>query len=120
MIYRDTVASVGLLYGRNLPFTTNNEGIRVFRHALSLDEVRIRRYRWYSENLIPYLSTELDSSPTCSIAKVPTKSLRKRIRNTPAAQTHRFRNPPHKSPLTNDHGQGWQRGSWQLFGGGLR
>jgi len=29
------LASVGLLYGHNLPFfTTNNEGIRVFRHAL--------------------------------------------------------------------------------------
>ncbi|KAF9653862.1 hypothetical protein BDM02DRAFT_3086688 [Thelephora ganbajun] len=38
----DTVASVGLLYGRNLPFTTNNEAIRVFRHALSLDERRAR------------------------------------------------------------------------------
>ena len=40
--YRDTVASVGLLYGRNLPFTTNNDAIRVFRHALSLDEASIR------------------------------------------------------------------------------
>jgi len=38
----DTVASVGLLYGRNLPFTANNEAIRVFRHALSLDERRAR------------------------------------------------------------------------------
>ena len=34
---------MGLLYGRNLPFTTDNDGIRVFRHALSLDEVRIHR-----------------------------------------------------------------------------
>ena len=47
---RDTVASVGLLYGRNLPFTTNNDAIRVFRHALSLDEVRIHYHRRDSEH----------------------------------------------------------------------
>ncbi|KAF9793319.1 hypothetical protein BJ322DRAFT_996824 [Thelephora terrestris] len=38
----DTVASVGLLYGRSLPFTTDNDGIRMFRHALSLDEHRAK------------------------------------------------------------------------------
>ncbi|KAF9644334.1 hypothetical protein BDM02DRAFT_3213730 [Thelephora ganbajun] len=38
----DTVASVGLIYSRNLPFTTANSGVRVFRHALSLDEHRAR------------------------------------------------------------------------------
>lgn len=37
----DTVASVGVLYGRNLPFTSSNAAIKVFRHALSLDEVRV-------------------------------------------------------------------------------
>ena len=37
--YRDTVASVGLLMARNLPFTTANTTIKTFRHALSLDEV---------------------------------------------------------------------------------
>lgn len=37
---KDTVASVGSLYGRTLSFATNNEAIRVFRHALSFDEVR--------------------------------------------------------------------------------
>ena len=37
--FRDTVASVGLIYGRNLPFTAANSAVRVFRHALSLDEV---------------------------------------------------------------------------------
>jgi len=44
-LYRDTVASVGLLYGRNLPFTMSNEAVRVFRHALSLDEVSIHHSR---------------------------------------------------------------------------
>lgn len=36
---RDTVASVGVIYGRNLPFTSSNSAVRIFRHALSLDEV---------------------------------------------------------------------------------
>jgi len=33
------VASVGLLTSRSLPFVTANSAIKVFRHALSLDEV---------------------------------------------------------------------------------
>ena len=36
---RDTVASVGIVMGRGLPFVGSNTTIRVFRHALSLDEV---------------------------------------------------------------------------------
>ena len=35
----DTVASVGVVAGRSLPFSNSNSGIRTFRHALSLDEV---------------------------------------------------------------------------------
>ncbi|KAF9533195.1 hypothetical protein CPB83DRAFT_846025 [Crepidotus variabilis] len=38
----DTVASAGVLAGRTLPFTTANSGIKVFRHALALDEVKFR------------------------------------------------------------------------------
>lgn len=38
----DTVASVGLILRRDLPFTTTNTQIRTFRHALSLDERRVR------------------------------------------------------------------------------
>ncbi|ESK88013.1 hypothetical protein Moror_10818 [Moniliophthora roreri MCA 2997] len=38
----DTVASVGLIMTRTLPFTNSNKGIRVFRHALSLDERRAK------------------------------------------------------------------------------
>ncbi|TFK56427.1 hypothetical protein OE88DRAFT_1669809 [Heliocybe sulcata] len=37
----DTVASVGFI-PRHLPFTTNNTSIKTFRHALSLDERRIK------------------------------------------------------------------------------
>ncbi|PIL31232.1 hypothetical protein GSI_05930 [Ganoderma sinense ZZ0214-1] len=38
---RDTVCSVGLIH-RQLPFTVSNTAIRVFRHALSLDERRAK------------------------------------------------------------------------------
>lgn len=38
-VYRYTVDSVGIIWGRTLPFTTSNKAIKVFRHALALDEV---------------------------------------------------------------------------------
>jgi hypothetical protein len=44
MINRDTVASVGLIMSRSLPFVEVNTTIRVFRQALALDEVRDRRH----------------------------------------------------------------------------
>lgn len=34
-----------MIYGRNLPFTSANSAVRVFRHALSLDEVLDRRHK---------------------------------------------------------------------------
>ena len=37
----DTVSSVGLL-GKKLPFAATNYGIRIFRHAMALDEHRAR------------------------------------------------------------------------------
>jgi hypothetical protein len=41
--HRDTVGSVGILNRRTLPFVGANNAIRVFRQALSLDEVCVRR-----------------------------------------------------------------------------
>lgn len=38
---RDTVNSVGLI-PRHLPFTTSNNNVRTFRHAVSLDERRAK------------------------------------------------------------------------------
>jgi len=38
----DTVSSVGLIVPRKLPFTSNNYVVKVFRHALSLDERRAK------------------------------------------------------------------------------
>ena len=39
--HRDTVASVGHFYSPTLPFVGSNDMIKVFRHALALDEVRM-------------------------------------------------------------------------------
>lgn len=39
--FRDTVSSVGII-PRHLPFTTSNTVVRVFRHAISLDERRAK------------------------------------------------------------------------------
>ncbi|KAG6835925.1 hypothetical protein H0H93_013260, partial [Arthromyces matolae] len=38
----DTVASVGIIAGRTLPFTNSNKAIKTFRHALALDERRAK------------------------------------------------------------------------------
>ncbi|KAF8651961.1 hypothetical protein AX16_004604 [Volvariella volvacea WC 439] len=38
----DTVSSVGMVVSRTLPFTNSNRSVKVFRHALSLDERRIK------------------------------------------------------------------------------
>lgn len=38
----DTVQSTGVLLSRNLPFTDSNTLIKTFRHALALDEHRVR------------------------------------------------------------------------------
>ena len=46
MPLRDTVDSVGLV-PKSLPFTTSNTIVRTFRHALSLDERRVK----YKANL---------------------------------------------------------------------
>lgn len=45
----DTVASVGAIFPRALPFSTQNGKTRVFRHALALDEHRakFRQETWH-------------------------------------------------------------------------
>lgn len=45
----DTVASVGAVFPRALPFSTQNGKTRVFRHALALDEHRakFRQETWH-------------------------------------------------------------------------
>jgi uncharacterized protein (DUF2235 family) len=49
-LVRDTVISVGLIMGRSLPFVDSNSAIKIFRHALSLDEVR--RHSFFTDTEI--------------------------------------------------------------------
>lgn len=42
LLPRDTVNAVGLVRPVKLPFTARNDRVRVFRHALALDEHRVR------------------------------------------------------------------------------
>jgi uncharacterized protein (DUF2235 family) len=41
-LLRDTVKSVGIYPQADLPFASNNKSIQYFRHALSLDEHRVK------------------------------------------------------------------------------
>ncbi|KDQ18883.1 hypothetical protein BOTBODRAFT_153759 [Botryobasidium botryosum FD-172 SS1] len=76
----DTVSSVGLLYPRNLPFTTSNKSIVYFRHALSLDERRAK----FKPNLYhnpPRTAEDVREGPPeakplakSTTARLPTKS----------------------------------------------
>lgn len=82
-IIRDTVASVGVLTGRSLPFTTTNTTIKTFRHALSLDEVSHPMCEIKSVCLIlPFYSIGSSSCPTCTIAQLPPSSQPRKIQST--------------------------------------
>lgn len=60
----DTVASVGVVMGRTLPFTTSNRAIKTFRHAISLDEHRSR----FRPNLFHRASSGQDQESTTTIS----------------------------------------------------
>jgi uncharacterized protein (DUF2235 family) len=50
LLFRDTVSSVGIVRGRNLPLTDSCDHICYFRHALALDE---RRVKFLPECILP-------------------------------------------------------------------
>ena|SRR5258708_4635636 len=58
---RDTVASVGFLVGRKLPFVSVNTTIKVFRQALALDEVSTSDVTVYLANLLARMEPSSDS-----------------------------------------------------------
>ncbi|VDC07953.1 unnamed protein product [Peniophora sp. CBMAI 1063] len=60
----DTVASVGLLTRRTLPFVTNNTTIRTFRHALALDERRAKFRASYYQHTAPQLAGDVQRPAT--------------------------------------------------------
>jgi len=68
----DTVSSVGLILNRELPYTSLNEGIKVFRHALALDERRLRFLYSPWSGPIAYPWTDFLTSPPIPIPAILT------------------------------------------------
>lgn len=62
----DTVASVGSIFPRNLPFASNNYITKTFRHAVSLDEHRakFRSNLWHRE--VVHDSTDISAAPSAA------------------------------------------------------
>ncbi|KAI1793368.1 hypothetical protein LXA43DRAFT_972022 [Ganoderma leucocontextum] len=94
----ETVASVGVIMGRTLPFTAANTTIKTFRHALSLDEHRVRfqpnLYHWgdadsssgnkSSDNTKIPVSLASDSAKEKSSKRPNTRCVRSFLRRWPA------------------------------------
>ncbi|KAI0632336.1 hypothetical protein C8Q77DRAFT_1125094 [Trametes polyzona] len=63
----ETVASVGVLMSRTLPFTTANATIKKFRHALALDEHRVKFLpNFYHRNSQEASATDRDPDASAS------------------------------------------------------
>ncbi|OSD07307.1 hypothetical protein PYCCODRAFT_1463594 [Trametes coccinea BRFM310] len=60
----ETVSSVGVLMTRTLPFTTANTTIKRFRHALSLDEHRVRFLPNFYHRATPQQASPSSSGPS--------------------------------------------------------
>ncbi|KAI9573688.1 hypothetical protein HD554DRAFT_919791 [Boletus coccyginus] len=64
----DTVQSTGVLVNRVLPFTDSSSAVKVFRHALSLDEHRSRfrpnLYHWPTQDNEPEEAADLERATT--------------------------------------------------------
>jgi len=58
----DTVASVGILMAKTLPFTNSNTSIKTFRHALSLDEHRAKFRPNFFHGPYPHPSVDAQST----------------------------------------------------------
>lgn len=76
---RDTVASVGVITSKNLPFTANNSIIKTFRQALALDErrVKFRPNLWHE----PFHSNGMVTSVVGGLADIATTVLKTCMRN---------------------------------------
>ncbi|KAI0822340.1 hypothetical protein BC628DRAFT_1327757 [Trametes gibbosa] len=67
----DTVASVGVLMSRTLPFTTTNTTIKKFRHALALDEHRVKFCPNFYHRVTSSPVEEASSNPSTSLLAGP-------------------------------------------------
>jgi len=63
----ETVSSVGIFMGRTLPYTDVNSSVKTFRHAVALDEHRVR--------FLPYLLEPKLGNAKVNIEQVPTDAL---------------------------------------------
>ena len=79
MFCRDTVASVGLIRSKTLPFTTTNRTIKTFRHALSLDEVYFHAFCMQGSRSRGPCSVEPSSGQTSIIASRRTRATQSQI-----------------------------------------
>jgi uncharacterized protein (DUF2235 family) len=60
---RDTVSSVGIVRGKNLPLTDTADHVCFFRHALALDERRVKflpEYAIYQKDRSPAIGKPVD------------------------------------------------------------
>ncbi|PVF95702.1 hypothetical protein CPB86DRAFT_710764 [Serendipita vermifera] len=63
----DTVSSVGIVRGKNLPLTDTVDHVCFFRHALALDERRVKflpEYAIYEQDRRPAISKGLNQDPS--------------------------------------------------------
>ena len=60
MVFRDTVSSIGFARGRSLPETTTGmKHVCVFRHALALDERRVKFLPEYASGGVGPIQSEM-------------------------------------------------------------
>lgn len=110
----ETVSSVGVIVGRNLPFTASNTAIKMFRQALALDEHRAR----FQPNLYhrtPPLST------TSSIFKALKQAFSKiNPKHTPGTASADPEPPLEDNPpcAACDYKEVWFAGCHSDIGGG--
>ncbi|KAG1836357.1 hypothetical protein DFJ58DRAFT_818638 [Suillus subalutaceus] len=62
----DTVQSTGVLWSRSLPFTDSNTLIKTFRHALALDEHRVK----FQPDLYHRSQTDTPDPDYCKVSKL--------------------------------------------------
>ncbi|CAE6456663.1 unnamed protein product [Rhizoctonia solani] len=95
----DTVSSVGLVWPRHLPFTSSNSIVKIFRHAVSLDEHRakFKQNVWHVHSSSPHRDPD-QGSPTVRLPRVASPT---RIRSpAPILRSLSEVNGPH--PKEND------------------
>ncbi|KAH9028348.1 hypothetical protein EDB85DRAFT_1970652 [Lactarius pseudohatsudake] len=93
----DTVASVGIISGRTLPFVGTNSTVKWFRHALSLDERRAK----FRPNLYHRHRTVVDSNPKLWPTSSPARTFMAR------ARAFTFPMGPTRDTPNNLHDNSW-------------